>query len=175
MPSIYADIIKESDLWDDAAFDAADTAVHICRKITETLQTHSLWPEQLSSFKYTELCITLSDDKTIRALNHDHRNQDKPTNVLSFAAIDFIEDDLEIFAQQDTISLGDIVIAYETLDREKTEQNKEFKDHFIHMVTHGFLHLLGYDHVKDDEAEKMEALEIRILSHLEVENPYTEL
>ena len=117
--------------------------------------------------------MCLSDDENVHKLNLEFRNQDKPTNVLSFASIDSEDfDDMLEFEQ--TIELGDIIIAYETMEREAKEQEVSFKNHFCHLWTHGILHILGYDHIKDNDREEMEALEIAILDKLGIENPYKE-
>jgi probable rRNA maturation factor len=113
-----------------------------------------------------ELAIILADDSALRALNRTWRRKDAPTNVLSFpvegAAVGHGTPRL----------LGDIVIAYETTAREAQAQGKSFADHLVHLAVHGFLHLAGYDHVHDDEAETMERLEGTILAELAVANPY---
>jgi probable rRNA maturation factor len=108
-----------------------------------------------------ELAIVLSDDSAIRALNRQWRGLDKPTNVLSFPA--------GIAAHG---TLGDIVIAFETVAREAAAEGKPFTDHLAHLAVHGFLHLLGYDHATDDEADAMERLESAILAKLAVPDPY---
>ena len=105
-----------------------------------------------------EASVVLGNDDFVQGLNRDYRSKDKPTNVLSFP--------------QDLPMLGDIVFAYETVQREATEQEKSFDDHLLHLTVHGTLHLLGYDHIDDGEAEEMEALEINILEAMGVKNPY---
>jgi probable rRNA maturation factor len=112
-----------------------------------------------------EVSLLFCDDAAIRALNRQFRGQDKPTNVLSFPAPDPIET---------APFLGDIAIARETVAREALEQGKSLGQHCRHMIVHGFLHLLGYDHEDDEEAEAMEAMEIRILRRLGVDDPYRE-
>ncbi len=112
----------------------------------------------------SELSVVLADDESQQVLNRDWRGIDKSTNVLSFPQ-------LEPFGPVSGI-VGDIVLARETLVREAEELGKSFEDHFTHLVVHGFLHLLGYDHEADDEAEAMEALETRILAALGVADPY---
>jgi probable rRNA maturation factor len=114
-----------------------------------------------------ELSLLLTDDAAIRVLNRDHRGMDKPTNVLSFP-----QDDPEADAYGPL--LGDIAVAHETVAREATEEDISFRDHFLHMIVHGFLHLVGYDHINDDEAEEMESLETAILARLGIANPYAD-
>ncbi|MDB2682635.1 rRNA maturation RNase YbeY [Alphaproteobacteria bacterium] len=118
-----------------------------------------------------ELTVTLSDDAAVRILNRDHRGKDKPTNVLSFPAYDPNEPHPEGLP----VHLGDIVLAYETIEREAEEQSKRFEDHVIHLLVHGLLHLFGHDHEEDGEAEAMESLEIEILERLGIKNPYQTL
>ena len=103
--------------------------------------------------------LLLSDDQTIRKLNKQYRNFDKPTNVLSFA-------------YEDEEELGDIIISMETLQREAEEKGIPLEHHFTHLLIHGILHLFGHDHINDVEAEAMEKLEVEILSELGIENPY---
>lgn len=114
-----------------------------------------------------ELSLLLTDDAAIRVLNRDHRGMDRPTNVLSFP-----QDDPEADAYGPL--LGDIAVAHETVAREAVEEDISFRDHFLHMIVHGFLHLVGYDHMNDDEAEEMESLETAILARLGIANPYAD-
>lgn len=107
-----------------------------------------------------EFTVKFMNDAEIQVLNKDYRGKDKPTNVLSF------------WTEDDDIYLGDIAISTETILRECEEQEKTPHDHMIHMLVHGFLHLLGYDHEDDGEAEEMEALEVDILKDLGIKNPY---
>ncbi|MDO8359974.1 MAG: rRNA maturation RNase YbeY [Devosia sp.] len=113
-----------------------------------------------------ELSIVLTDDAEQRVLNRDWRGVDKSTNVLSFPQI-------EPFAPVSGL-IGDIILARETLVREAGEQGLSFEDHFSHLVVHGFLHLLGYDHLDEDEALAMEGLETQILASLGVADPYSD-
>jgi probable rRNA maturation factor len=116
-----------------------------------------------------ELAVMLTDDAGIRTLNSNWRGIDKPTNVLSFPALQPSgaggPDDAPRM-------LGDIAIAYETAQREADDEQKPFDHHLSHLAVHGFLHLIGYDHEKDDEAEAMEALERQILAQLGIPDPY---
>ena len=108
-----------------------------------------------------EISVLLTDDEAVKELNRAWRKVDKPTNVLSFPA-----------ARPSGGLLGDIAIAYETLAREASAENKPFLHHLAHLAVHGFLHLLGYDHQTDSQADVMEELERDILARLEIADPY---
>jgi len=110
-----------------------------------------------------EISVTFCDDAEIQELNAAWRGKDKPTNVLSFPTPG------PLAARP---LLGDVIIAYETVAREAVEQEKTLRDHTAHMVIHGFLHLIGYDHETAAEAEEMESLERRIASRLGLRDPY---
>ena len=117
---------------------------------------------------HMEISIVLSDDDFIQNLNKTYRHKDKPTNVLSFpmTEVDEINDETPF------ISLGDVIVSFDTIKRESEEQNKPLEHHYIHMLVHGCLHLLHYDHENEEEAEIMEFKEIEILEHLGIKNPY---
>jgi probable rRNA maturation factor len=117
--------------------------------------------------RQAELSVLLCDDQTMAGLNARWRGQEKPTNVLSFPAPLLPGD-----TGAEKIPLGDIAIAYETLAREAHEQGKPVSDHLSHLIVHGFLHLLGYDHQSEGEAEQMEQLERGILARIGIANPY---
>ncbi len=112
-----------------------------------------------------EVSLALTDDAAIKALNRDWRGIDKPTNVLSFPAT------APKLAGVPAL-LGDVIVAYETLAREAAEEDKPVLHHLAHLAVHGYLHLLGYDHGTDSEAEAMEAMERDILSTLGIADPY---
>lgn len=112
-----------------------------------------------------ELAVTLADDARVRELNAQWREQDKPTNVLTFPSVEPDE-------TADAPMLGDVILAFETVAREADEEGKPLTAHLSHLVVHGVLHLFGYDHLDDGEAEEMEAVEIRALARLGVPNPY---
>ena len=119
-----------------------------------------------------ELAVMLTDDAGIRTLNSNWRGIDKPTNVLSFPAL---RPPAGVSGADDVPPmLGDIAIAYETARREADDEQKPFDHHLSHLTVHGFLHLVGYDHETDDEAEAMEALEIEILAQLGIPDPYAD-
>lgn len=109
----------------------------------------------------------LCNDSGIRSLNRDWRGLDKPTNVLSFPAASQPHNEPGAARM-----LGDIAIAFETLEREAKDEGKLFAHHLSHLAIHGFLHLLGFDHEIDSEAERMERLETQILATLEIPDPY---
>ena len=113
-----------------------------------------------------ELSLLFTDNAHIQVLNHEWRGMDKPTNVLSFPAFQI--------APGDPIPpmLGDIAIAFETVKTEAGLEDKPFDHHLTHLIVHGLLHLLGYDHEDDEEAEIMEALERAILARLAIPDPY---
>ena len=112
-----------------------------------------------------ELSILLTDDAEITELNREWRGKHKPTNVLSFPAV-------AASRLPASPMLGDIALAFSTVRREAESDGKTLQDHATHLVVHGFLHILGYDHERAPEAEAMEAAEIRILATLGIDNPY---
>lgn len=131
-------------------------------------------PEGAALGREAEIAISLSDNAQVQDLNRDWRGKDKPTNVLSFAAEEGEEiEDLppEMLAEMPRM-LGDIVLARETVLQEAETQGKLFEHHLTHLVMHGVLHLLGYDHIEDDEAEEMEALETAYLAEFGISDPY---
>ena len=108
-----------------------------------------------------ELSILFTDDAAIRILNRDYRGKDQPTNVLSFP-------------QPSGQLLGDIILAFETVEREAALAGKPLEAHMGHLIVHGFLHLLGYDHEGESEAEEMEALERAALERMGIPDPYAD-
>jgi probable rRNA maturation factor len=111
-----------------------------------------------------ELTIRLVDEPESRELNSTYRDRDYPTNVLSFPS--------DLPPELNIPLLGDLVICAPVVAREAQEQNKPLDAHWAHMVIHGCLHLIGYDHVDDDDAEEMEELERRLLAALDIPDPY---
>lgn len=110
------------------------------------------------------MTIVLTDDEEIRALNNEWRGFDKPTNVLSFPAA----------PTPGSATLGDVIIAYETVQREAADEGKPFAHHLSHLAIHGFLHLLGHDHDNEGKARLMENLERKVLANLGIPDPYKE-
>ena len=118
-----------------------------------------------------ELAVMLTDDPGISTLNNNWRGIDKPTNVLSFPAL---QPEGARKPGDAPPMLGDIAIAYETTKREADEEGKPFEHHLSHLAIHGFLHLIGYDHENDADAEEMESLETEILEQLGIPDPYAD-
>lgn len=149
--ALKIDVVVESVLWkrNDGVKSAARRAV---TKAADVLSTPS-----------SELAIVLTDDSTIRLLNRDWRGVDAPTNVLSFPAER---------AGGAPPFIGDIVLAYETIATEAAAERKPLAHHVAHLAVHGFLHLLGYDHVREKDAQTMEAVERDILHRLRIPDPY---
>ncbi|WP_118987246.1 rRNA maturation RNase YbeY [Photorhabdus sp. CRCIA-P01] len=112
----------------------------------------------------SEVTIRIVDEAESHDLNLTYRGKDKPTNVLSFP--------FEAPPEVDLPLLGDLIICLQVVEKEAEEQQKTIEEHWAHMVVHGCLHLLGYDHIKDDEAEEMESLETEIMQKLGYADPY---
>lgn len=127
------------------------------RSLTNKAITAAMTAENVD-FK-SNLSIVFANDAFVKDLNHTYRGKNKPTNILSF------ESDEEGY-------LGDMILAFETIVREAEEQGKTLADHLTHLLVHGLLHLLGYDHEQESDAEVMENKEIMILKGLGIENPY---
>jgi probable rRNA maturation factor len=154
---IDIDILVETDGWPEEAALSNLASIAIA----------AIWDELATGTQpESELSLVFTDDAAIKELNNDWRDKDKPTNVLSFPAFPIKP------GQAPGPMLGDIVIARETVVREAEDEEKSFDHHLTHLIVHGFLHLLGYDHETDDEAEEMEQLERKILARLAIPDPY---
>jgi probable rRNA maturation factor len=151
------DVLVDSENWKNAAA-AKGVVRRALRQAATALSTRT-----------AELAIVLTDDAAMRRLNRNWRGVDAPTNVLSFAT-KTPSDQLD---EQHGRHLGDIVLAYETIRRDAHGEGKPFDHHLAHLVVHGFLHLLGYDHGSDAQARRMETIERAILGDLAVPDPYS--
>jgi probable rRNA maturation factor len=149
--TITVDIEIEDEAWTSAAPDAEAL---VWRAAQAVLDAHE-------DIEGQGIVILLTDDDSVQALNRDFRQKDYATNVLSFPSPPNPEG-----------QIGDIALAYGVCAREAAEQGKSLDHHLQHLVAHGVLHLLGYDHEGDDEAEAMEALEREILAGLDIPDPY---
>lgn len=151
------DLMVEAGAWPDEA---------ALRVMVDRAVPAALAEAEVEEGESAELSLVFTDDAAIQKLNAEWRGKDKPTNVLSFPAFPV--------APGDPLPpmLGDIVLAYETVVREAAEENKPLENHITHLIIHGLLHLLGYDHETDEEAEEMEALERQALARLAIPDPY---
>lgn len=133
-----------------------------------------IWHAMKDFYRYAEISLVLLDENEAQAYNRDYRGKDYATNVLSFAhneGEDFLEFFLENQPNQDVLR-GDLIICPQVVMREAAEQGKLLHEHFAHLTIHGTLHLMGFDHMTDEEAEEMESLEIKLLAQLGMANPY---
>ena len=150
-PPLDIEIVRQSDAWDGA-------------KISDDLLSQAAMAAFVGAGPRMEngrdIAILLTDDAEMQALNLKWRGNDAPTNVLSFPS------------GGEQGHLGDVVLAYETVEGEAEQQNIAIADHAAHLVVHGMLHLLGYDHEQEDDAVKMETLETEILATLGIADPY---
>jgi len=155
-PAFELDVVIEEGAWTEIG--EVETLAH--RAVEAALQVASDAPR-----RPVAITLLLSDDAGVRALNRDWRGQDKPTNVLSFPSP-------AQPAAPGPRHLGDLALAFETLRREAAAEGKTAADHASHLIVHGTLHLLGYDHETAGEAEIMEGLEIKALAKLGISDPY---
>jgi probable rRNA maturation factor len=162
-PDPAVGILIESEAWQDLP-DAEDIARRAIAAAASVMDASDAG----TGLRNVEISLLLCDDEAIAALNGRWRGQEKPTNVLSFPAWPLHGS----VAIQERRLLGDIAIAYQTLVREARESGKTASAHLSHLVVHGYLHLAGYDHEADDEAEEMERLERDILNRLGIADPY---
>lgn len=124
-------------------------------------------PSTLATHPKREVLVRIVASDEMQKLNNAYRHKDYPTNVLSFPSKDL--------PGLESVSLGDIIICHEVLKIEAKAQHKSLQDHYAHMLIHGFLHLLGYDHLNPKDAAQMEQLEINLLAKLNIKNPYEEI
>lgn len=160
---IDVDVSLSDPAWESDALSAEKLCVEA---VTLALKSADL-PEILDG-RDIEVSVVLANDDLV-LLNREYRDKDKPTNVLSLPY--WI---LTIPLNGGPVAIGDIILAYQTIENEAREQEKFLKDHFTHLLVHGTLHLVGYDHMTEDDANIMETLEIRILEKMNIQNPYME-
>ena len=143
-------------------------------KAVDTALRLAAIPELADPVVPVSVSIKLSDNAEVHALNQEWRDKDKPTNVLSFPMLDEEELDALVTGTYDApeIMLGDIILAYEICAAEAAEKGIPIAHHATHLVIHGMLHLLGHDHIEEEEAELMEALEVKALASMGLHNPY---
>jgi probable rRNA maturation factor len=155
----------------DEEWDSSSNWLPLVRKAAEAAVAESHYPDLARSDRPVEISVSLTGDEQVRALNAKWRGKDKPTNVLSFPMAE--ERDLAAANIADTeLLLGDIVLARGVCETEAREKGISVADHALHLVVHGTLHLLGYDHGAERDAADMEAREVRALARLGITNPY---
>lgn len=163
--ALTVDIDVDEGAWAQAIADLRGrTETAVAAALTAARRTVSL-PDEL------EVSVLLTADARQRSLNKDFRGKDAPTNVLSFPAF---EDGAPKFPAGQALAIGDISLAYETMTREAEMQGLPIDAHFTHLLVHGTLHLLGFDHENAQEAERMEGLETEILAGLGIADPYAD-
>ena len=156
----------------DAEWDSTTGWEMLARKAAEAAIAESAFPQLACAPRPVELSIRLAGDDDVQALNAHWRGKDKPTNVLSFPLAEQYE--LEQGDEEGPgLMLGDVVLARGVCEREAAELDVSFEEHATHLIVHGTLHLLGYDHQEDSSANDMESREIRALERLGIANPYT--
>ena len=154
----------------DEEWDSSRPWVELVRKAAEAAIAESAYPD-LAIGRPVELSVRLTGDEEVGALNATWRGKDKPTNVLSFPMAEPYELQNENVAQKELL-LGDIILASGVCAAEAAEKGVLFEDHAAHLIAHGTLHLLGYDHQSDADAADMEEREVRALARLGIRNPY---
>lgn len=166
MQNIEIDLTIKDNLWktENIFLNYKDEIKKIVEECLKTLKI------KLPKESVIEISFVFTNDQEIQSLNKKYRKKDQPTNVLSFQIIK--KSLKQEIAKNPHLLLGDIFISLDTLKQEAEEQSKSIQDHFTHLIIHSFLHLLGYNHKKDKEAEKMEDLEVKILEKLGIANPY---
>jgi probable rRNA maturation factor len=155
----------------DEEWDSSSFWLPIVRRAAEAAIAESAFPDLAEAERPVEISVTLTGDEEVRALNAKWRGKDKPTNVLSFPMAD--ERDLtraNLAASE--LLLGDIVLARGVCEAEAADKGVSVEDHAVHLLVHGTLHLLGYDHHDDSDAVDMEAREVRALERIGIGNPY---
>ena len=164
-------MILEIDIEADEDWDSSTGWDGLVRAAASSAIAESRYPQLASGGRTVELSVRLTDDEQVRALNLQWRGKDKPTNVLSFPLAE--EDDLaSSLSDGPELMLGDIVLARGVCEAEAADKGVPVEAHVTHLLVHGTLHLLGYDHHDDADAADMEAREVRALARLGIADPY---
>jgi probable rRNA maturation factor len=155
----------------DEEWDSRSSWEQLVRKAAEAAIAESAFPQLAACRRQVEISVRLSSDEEVRALNAEWRGSDKPTNVLSFPLADESELNSAKFDGPELL-LGDIILARGVCEAEAADKGVPVEDHAAHLLVHGTLHLLGYDHHDECQASDMEAREVRALGRLGIANPY---
>jgi len=155
----------------DGEWDSSRSWEALVRKAVEAAIAESAYPDLARSGRPVEVSVQLTDDDHVRALNSKWRGKDKPTNVLSFTMAEEYElNDENVVGKE--LLLGDIIVGRGVCEREAVEKGVSLEQHATHLIVHGTLHLLGYDHQGEADAADMEAREVRALERIGLANPY---
>ena len=157
----------------DEEWDSSRSWEQLVRRAAEAAIAESAFPQLATAARQVEISVLLTGDNQVRDLNAEYRHKDRPTNVLSFPMID-VDDLRDANVAGPELLLGDIILARGVCEAEAADKGISVEDHATHLVVHGTLHLLGYDHHDDDQAADMEAREVRALNRLGIPNPYEE-
>lgn len=164
-------MMLDIDIEADAEWDSSIDWTLLVRRAAESAVAESAFPQLAAGGRPVELSVRLASDDEVRDLNSRWRGKDKPTNVLSFPLAEAAELG-SMDGEGPELMLGDIVLARGVCEREAAEKDIPFETHATHLLVHGTLHLLGYDHHDDEEAADMEGREVRALARLGIEDPY---
>jgi probable rRNA maturation factor len=167
LPEILVEVSIPYQAWSN---DDRRPSTSATRAVKESFARAEL-PEVLKNVKSIEVSVLLANDDLVRTLNREYLGKDEPTNVLSFPQFDY-EKNLEEQIGEEPVNIGDIILAFETVQREAEEKLIPIDSHFMHLMVHGTLHLLGYNHQNEEEATVMENTEIWIMSRMGCQNPY---
>jgi len=159
---VHIYVIQASDLWASVEIDWEQSLREVSSSVLR----------EFNFDRPVEVNIKLTDNSEIQYLNREFRDKDKATNVLSFPGM--TDEEVDRLPEDMPYHLGDIALAYEIICQEAADQEKTFYNHVLHLTVHGLLHLLGYDHETDEEADDMESLEVDILAKQSIPNPYKE-
>ena len=157
----------------DEEWDSSHSWDELVRRAAEAAIAESAFPQLATSKRAIEVSVLLTGDAEVRDLNGEYRGKQQPTNVLSFPMAD-PEDLRDTNIAEPELLLGDIILAHGICQAEAAEKGLRLEDHAAHLVVHGTLHLLGYDHHSDEDAADMEEREVRALQRLGIANPYEE-
>jgi probable rRNA maturation factor len=164
-------MMLEIDIDSDPEWDSSIGWESLVRSAAEAAIAESAFPQLASSARTVELSVRLAGNEEVQALHAQWRGKDKPTNVLSFPQLE--RNELEgVDSDGPELMLGDLILAREICQSEAAEKALPLEDHAAHLVVHGTLHLLGYDHHDDQSAEDMESREVRALARLGIADPY---
>jgi probable rRNA maturation factor len=166
-------MMLEIDIEADGEWDSSTDWPRLVRAAAESAVSHSAFPQLAESPRTIELSVRLTGDEEVRGLNAQYRRKDKPTNVLSFPMAEAYELE-EADEDGPNIMLGDVVLARGVCAAEAAEKHVSLEDHAAHLVVHGTLHLLGYDHEDEAGASEMEQREVEALAALGIADPYGE-